>query len=398
MLIVSPCDASVEQAVLWLKTHKVPEVYLQCPKLFKQEFGKFGLNWLWALCQSCLETGFFTFKGDVKPHQWNLAGIGAIGGGVPGDSFISLEVGVRAQSLDLALRAGLPLAKSVMIAPHDIKNYDQISSYKHTKWEQLTNTYAADGSYFTKIQKLVAEFEAFSPSIPEAPTNPLVECISTNGATLANTLIKLYPEDFKLFHPETPTTPANPKTRFKVLLNPGHYEKAQGASGKNKTIHEWDLNVFQANFLQKELIALGIETDIVNQTNSDLYAIGQKADGYNIFWSLHLNASDGQEHYGCTMVHNTKGSVLSKKFGSLIALAMTGAIGSKCFQGTTTYKGVMEAGLSVLSGAEDTSCEICILSELEFIDDEIETTGLKHRIEVGLKAAALATSSFLRSL
>ena len=50
-----------------------------------------------AFAQSCLETGNFRFGGDVKPEQFNYAGIGATGGGNPGNSFESPRVGVRAQ-------------------------------------------------------------------------------------------------------------------------------------------------------------------------------------------------------------------------------------------------------------------------------------------------------------
>lgn len=48
-----------------------------------------------ALAQSAKETGFWSFTGDVAADQWNLAGIGAVGGGVPGERWDSLEAGVR---------------------------------------------------------------------------------------------------------------------------------------------------------------------------------------------------------------------------------------------------------------------------------------------------------------
>ena len=48
-----------------------------------------------ALAQSAKETGYWAFTGDVQPDQWNLAGIGAVGGGVPGERWDSLEAGVR---------------------------------------------------------------------------------------------------------------------------------------------------------------------------------------------------------------------------------------------------------------------------------------------------------------
>lgn len=50
-----------------------------------------------AFAQSCLETGHWTFTGDVRPGQNNFAGIGATGGGVPGNSFASPRTGIQAQ-------------------------------------------------------------------------------------------------------------------------------------------------------------------------------------------------------------------------------------------------------------------------------------------------------------
>jgi hypothetical protein len=50
-----------------------------------------------AFAQSCLETGNFTFQGDVKASQNNFAGLGATGGGVAGNTFDSPQAGIRAQ-------------------------------------------------------------------------------------------------------------------------------------------------------------------------------------------------------------------------------------------------------------------------------------------------------------
>ena len=48
-----------------------------------------------ALAQSAKETGFWSYAGAVRSEQWNLAGIGATGGGVPGESWPTLADGVR---------------------------------------------------------------------------------------------------------------------------------------------------------------------------------------------------------------------------------------------------------------------------------------------------------------
>ena len=48
-----------------------------------------------AFAQAMNETGFLKFGGDVKPEQYNFAGLGATGG-VPGESFPSVRIGIRA--------------------------------------------------------------------------------------------------------------------------------------------------------------------------------------------------------------------------------------------------------------------------------------------------------------
>ena len=47
--------------------------------------------------QAMKETGYLQYGGDVKPEQYNFAGIGAIGNGVPGESFENVQIGLRAQ-------------------------------------------------------------------------------------------------------------------------------------------------------------------------------------------------------------------------------------------------------------------------------------------------------------
>lgn len=47
--------------------------------------------------QICNETGFLQFGGDVQPGQCNFGGLGATGGGVPGESFPDVRTGIRAQ-------------------------------------------------------------------------------------------------------------------------------------------------------------------------------------------------------------------------------------------------------------------------------------------------------------
>lgn len=48
-------------------------------------------------CQCMLETGWFTFGGQVRPEQCNFGGIGATDGGASGAEFPNVQTGLRAQ-------------------------------------------------------------------------------------------------------------------------------------------------------------------------------------------------------------------------------------------------------------------------------------------------------------
>ena len=63
---------------------------------------RFGVRADMAWAQMVHETNFGRYTGDVQPLQNNYAGIGATGGGVPGNSFATPELGVIAQYAHLA--------------------------------------------------------------------------------------------------------------------------------------------------------------------------------------------------------------------------------------------------------------------------------------------------------
>jgi hypothetical protein len=79
---------------------------------------KLGVRWHFAFYQMILETGSLKFHngrraGDVKPTQNNFAGLGATGGGEPGESFKDIPTGVRAHLVHLLLYAGEKLENPI---------------------------------------------------------------------------------------------------------------------------------------------------------------------------------------------------------------------------------------------------------------------------------------------
>jgi N-acetylmuramoyl-L-alanine amidase/PKD repeat protein len=88
-LFVSRGSGKVERAT------RLAPIYIKYGKIFNVR-----ADILWA--QMCHETGFLEYTGDVKPDQNNFAGIGATGGGVPGNSFATEELGVIAHFAHIA--------------------------------------------------------------------------------------------------------------------------------------------------------------------------------------------------------------------------------------------------------------------------------------------------------
>lgn len=66
-------------------------------RMYIEECAAEGVKAEVAFCQAMLETGFLKFRGDVQWDQYNFAGLGATGGGVPGDRFPDIRTGIRAQ-------------------------------------------------------------------------------------------------------------------------------------------------------------------------------------------------------------------------------------------------------------------------------------------------------------
>lgn len=65
--------------------------------IFKEEAEAEGVKVEVAFAQAMLETGYLKFGGDVKPNQYNFAGLGATGNGVQGNVFGNVREGIRAQ-------------------------------------------------------------------------------------------------------------------------------------------------------------------------------------------------------------------------------------------------------------------------------------------------------------
>ena len=85
-----------------------------------------------AFVQTMKETGFLQYGGDASIEQFNFAGLGTTGGGVPGNSYPDVRTGVRAQIQHLkAYATADPLAQECV---DDRYEYVQKGSAPYVQW------------------------------------------------------------------------------------------------------------------------------------------------------------------------------------------------------------------------------------------------------------------------
>ncbi len=108
-----------------------------------------GVNHDVAFCQMCIETNYLRFGGDVHRRQNNFGGIGATGNGVPGDSFDSVQIGIRAQIQHLKAYGSRRRLRRRLVDPRFAKVRRGSARYV----EGLSGYWAADLYYGAKIRE-----------------------------------------------------------------------------------------------------------------------------------------------------------------------------------------------------------------------------------------------------
>lgn len=358
----------------------------------------YGVAWDMAIFQSILETNWFRFGGDVRPEQHNYAGIGASGGGAPGDSFANPAQGVTAQIQNLALRAGAHIPREKIVSPYVLRWYDLIASRNTKTWESLAGTWATDKHYTEKIFRIAAEFDKWQSENADpdvtwfqayhvAPGETRIAAMDGNGNAKAvlSSKDKNVIVDFLQRYPKarnvevasgdgavTPTEEPTPEPRGgrlagrRGLLAVGHWERAQGATGRAPDRPtEWTINKRQATVCATRLRAEGCHVDIYDpQDRDDLRREGRQAHGYDFFVCIHANAAnaDGNDEGGEVFTH-PDATAECKRFAATVSAAMTAETGGR-------NRGAKTARYTVLVAAyEETDCYYNILTEGFFVDD-----------------------------
>jgi Mannosyl-glycoprotein endo-beta-N-acetylglucosaminidase len=129
---------------------------LALAEIYVEEARIEGVNHDVAFAQMCHETHYLRFDGDVRRSQNNFAGIGATGGGAPGNSFASVRTGVRAQIQHLKAYASRKRLKRPLVDPRFARVMRGSAPYV----ENLTGKWAADPHYDTKIIEILQSLAA----------------------------------------------------------------------------------------------------------------------------------------------------------------------------------------------------------------------------------------------
>ena len=161
---------------------------------YKRHGEALHIRWDFAFYQMLLETNYLKYRhgdgtpGDVKPKQNNFAGLGATGGGVPGESFADVSMGVLAQLQHLVAYSGEMVDNPV--AKRTRENQDGIVAESRrlgraVRFGDLTNRWAADRNYARSIIAVSERFRDGYCKGAGAGEPPMAVNSKPDGAALA---------------------------------------------------------------------------------------------------------------------------------------------------------------------------------------------------------------------
>jgi hypothetical protein len=121
-------------------------------RVYVTEATKEGVNQDIAFSQMCLETGFLNFKGNVKPHQNNFCGLGAVSAHSNGEHFPDIETGVRAHIQHLKAYA----STLDLILPNVDNRFRFVKRGIAPTIYELPGRWASDKEYAVKLESLLS--------------------------------------------------------------------------------------------------------------------------------------------------------------------------------------------------------------------------------------------------
>ena len=129
------------------------------------------MRWDYAFFQMVVETNGLKFhrgdgrSGDVNPRQYNFAGLGTTGGGVPGDTYADSSAGVLAQIQHLVVYSGerieRPIGSRTQLKQDDIiSGLSTVSRRRPVTFQDLAGRWAADRGYGRTIESVAERYRS----------------------------------------------------------------------------------------------------------------------------------------------------------------------------------------------------------------------------------------------
>jgi len=144
------------QAYLATRNTSVPNQFDSIAVEYMKHGEELGVRWDYAFFQMLLETGYLTYKGDVRAEQNNFAGLGATGRGARGESFKDVSTGVRAHMEHLLMYSGERVENPVAERTRNIQEWGVLTSWQQSlsgpitfsqmakKWAPGSRRYVSD--------------------------------------------------------------------------------------------------------------------------------------------------------------------------------------------------------------------------------------------------------------
>jgi hypothetical protein len=162
---------------LELRNRRLAPQFKAIARYYKTHGDRYRVRWDYAFYQMLIETNFLTYRtgsgkwGDVRPSQNNFAGIGATGGGVPGDRYPDVSTGVLAQIQHLVAYSGeiveRPVAPRTREVQQKVVELSQAVGRPVT-YRDLAGRWAVDHKYGASIESIASRFRAqFCDGAPE---------------------------------------------------------------------------------------------------------------------------------------------------------------------------------------------------------------------------------------
>lgn len=197
---------------------------------------KYHMDPMMVISQSILETGWFKFVGSsVKPEQHNYSGLGATGGGNPGNVFETIEDGVTAQIQHLwaySQTADIPVDEDIVD-----QRFKYVSRGIAPTWEDLAGKWACPGydSGYSSLEDAAKDGATYGQKI-------LRICKQLEATEITSDEVN------EFYHPTpvtpAPTEPEDPKPN--VPTDPKPEDPKDDTNEKVNTLLDILLGIFKA--------------------------------------------------------------------------------------------------------------------------------------------------------